>query len=522
MNPIRAIAIPVLVLLLSGYCPDVNARSNDQDIDSLIVQLKSAGRNWNTIADQLIEIGEPAVLPLIGVLQDTTLSQWTRRITAMTLNDIHSPTYVEPALQLLLDRDENTGLRNQVTNGLKGYDVSHASEELWQIYHEEENDFFRLNIAAILITSDPNLAYQAYEELYVSSDGYCRQQSLKNMILLKPHRSIDLYVEALQTDDWMTANLAMDSLVRMENFSSGRIIRLFHKPDTPEIVRWRIVHVLRLRPEKNHLDLHVGALSDPGWLVQNEAALALTGLPADKVLPEMRYLEQSDDHGLVRLAGWVISQFKEEPSEELAAMQPYDGYPWLDNKRDIENLLMDKCVDTISFRKGEVVADIGAGNGYLEAMLSMVHEDLTFYIQDINPEVCNPNSVQEVIDFYEDINGRPFTSRFTVVNGTDDHTNLPEQYFDKILMLWTFQYLKHPCEFMTVVRNNLKKDGLLYVINPDLDREYGKLLSVEFGWNGSTIDREIADIIQCGFELVSLARNYDSIEQPYIMVFRKK
>ena len=56
----------------------------------------------------------------------------------MTLNDIHSPTYIEPALQLLLDRNETLELRNHVTNGLKGHDLSHASEELWKIFQEEE------------------------------------------------------------------------------------------------------------------------------------------------------------------------------------------------------------------------------------------------------------------------------------------------------------------------------------------------------------------------------------------------
>jgi hypothetical protein len=440
----------------------------------------------------------------------------------MTLNDIHSPTYVEPALQLLLNKGEDPVLRNQVTNGLKGYNLSGEADELWQVFREVNRDMYKLNIAAILKTSDPLLAERAYEELYYNSDGYCRQQSLKNLIQLKPQRSIELYLEALRGEDWMTANLAMDSLAVARNLSSGRLIRMYHKTDTPEVVRWRIIHVLGKRPEHIHLDLFVEALSDPGWLVQNEAALILTKMPSENVLPEMRYLEQSEDQEIIHRAGWVISQLEEEPNQELAAMQPFDGYPLLKDMKEIKQLLQDKCVDTISFKKGEVVADVGAGNGYLEAMLSLFHEDLTLYIQDINPDVCNEVNVQEVVEYYENVHGSTFNNEFIVVNGTDTDTNLPDQLFDKILMLWTYQYLKHPCELMTVIRNNLKNDGLLYVINPDLEYEYGKLLSVEFGWNGSTIDREVSEIIQCGFELVSFARNYSAFEQPYIMVFKKK
>lgn len=519
MKVITIMAVAISTLWIN---PRIFAQEQRQDIDSLIVLFQSAGRNWNTLADQFITIGEPSVLPLIGLLQDTSQSQWTRRITAMTLNDIHSTTYIEPALQLLMDRNEDPTLRNQVTNGLKGHNLSHVADELWMIYEEEENAFFRLNIAEILKTSDTELAYQAYEELYIGTNGYTKQQALRNLLRLRPQASVDLYLSALQTDDWMTANLAMDSLVATSHLTPGRIIRLYHRADTPEIVRWRIIHILGQSPEMNYLNLHLEALSDPGWLVHNEAALALTRMPPDRVLPELRYLEQSGDADLVRRAAWVISQFENAPSQELASMQPFDGYPLLDDMEEIRELLRDKCVDTISFNEGEVIADIGAGNGYLEAMLSMFHDDLIFYIQDINPEVCNPANVQEVVEFYQEVHGLTFTNDFVVVNGTDTDSNLPDQMFDKILMLWTYQYLKNPDEFITGLRQKLKIGGLLYMINPDQDYEYGRLLSMEFGWNGSTVEKQIADIIDCGFELLDIARNHNDGEQPYIMVFRKK
>jgi len=519
MKVIKILSIVVTTLWMS---PQGFSQEEQHEVDSLIVLFKSAGRNWNILADRFIRIGEPAVLPLISVLQDSSQTQWTRRIAAMTLNDIHSPTYIDPAFQMLMNRSETLQLRNQVTNGLKGHDLSHASDELWKIYQEEEDEYFRLNIAGILNTSDLFLAYQAYEELYISSEGYIKQQALKNLVRLRPHESADLYISALQADDWMTSNLAIDSLVATSHFPSGRIIRLYHRGATSEIVRWRIIHIIGLRPERNHMNLLLEALSDPGWLVHNEAALVLSRMPPEQVLPELRYLEQSGDPDLVSRAGWVISQFEEESSRELASMQPFDGYPMLDDIAEIKEVLKGKCVDTISFRKGEIIADIGAGNGYLEAMLSLFHDDLTFYIQDIDPAVCNPNSLQEVVNFYEKVNGRPFTNRFISVIGTDTETNLPDQVFDKILMLWTYQYLKNPSEIILDVRSKLKKDGLFYVINPDQEYEYGKLLSMEYGWNMATVEKEISDIIDFGFELVGISRNYDDDEQPYFMVFKKK
>src|SRR4030066_972042 len=71
------------------------------------------------------------------------------------------------------------------------------------------------------------------------------------------------------------------------------------------------------------------------------------------------------------------------------SMQPYDGYPLLSSKEEVQEHLKGRCIDTIRFKPGETVADIGAGNGYIEAMLSIFHDSLTFYIQDIDSTVCN-------------------------------------------------------------------------------------------------------------------------------------
>ncbi len=204
------------------------------------------------------------------------------------------------------------------------------------------------------------------------------------------------------------------------------------------------------------------------------------------------------------------------------SMQPVYGYPLLSNNEEIKQLLKDKCVDTIKFRKGETIADIGAGNGYLEAMLSIYNDSLTFYIQDIDTSVCNQKAINEVVDFYQKVNARPFTNKFIVVNGTDTETNLPDNAFDKILMLWTYSYLKAPREFIIDVRKKLKEEGLFYVINPNVDYEYGKTLSLKYGWNVSSIEKEISDIIDCGFELIRISRNYNDPELPFIMVFKKK
>jgi len=198
------------------------------------------------------------------------------------------------------------------------------------------------------------------------------------------------------------------------------------------------------------------------------------------------------------------------PDEPLS-MQPFDAYPLLSNLEEIQGTLKYKCVDTIDFKKGQVIADIGAGNGYLEAMLSMFHDSLTFYIQDIDSTICNQAAFDEVLDFYQEVNGKAFTNKFIIINGTDAETNLPDKSCDKILMLWTYSYLKEPKVFIKTVWDNLKDDGLFYVINPQQEEdEYTQSLRQKYGWNASPLEKQISDIINCGFQLVKISRNYDS------------
>jgi SAM-dependent methyltransferase len=205
------------------------------------------------------------------------------------------------------------------------------------------------------------------------------------------------------------------------------------------------------------------------------------------------------------------------------AMQPDGGYSLLKDSVLIKQFLVSRCVDLMHFDNGDVIADIGAGNGYLEGMLSLSFDSLTFYIQDIDSSICNQPEVDKVLNFYKNLKVKPFYNKFIAVTGTDSTTNLPDNACDKILMLNTYQYLKEPKKFIQDVKRKLKNDGLFYVVNPqrekydDIDSQRKK-----YGWNASPLETEITEIINCGFELIELSRHYGIQGNPYLMVFKKK
>jgi SAM-dependent methyltransferase len=218
-----------------------------------------------------------------------------------------------------------------------------------------------------------------------------------------------------------------------------------------------------------------------------------------------------------------ILHCKNPPREN--SMQPFAGYPLLAKTDSIKQKLASSCLDTINFKNGEIIADIGAGNGYLEGMLSLFFDSLTFYIQDIDTSICNQSAVNKVADFYKNLKKEPFNNKFIAINGTDSTTNLPDNICDKILMLNTYQYIKKPKAFIQDVKKKLKNVGFFYVINPqygdydDLDRQ-----RKEYGWNASPLETEISDIISCGFELTKISRKITDgkFYDPYMMIFKKR
>ena len=300
MNNMKFINKLAVLVIVNVSLNAASAQDNQSRIDSLVSLLKTAGREWNDYSIPLIEIGEPAVPVLVKAVRDRSLSQWNRRITAMTLNDIHSPQWVKPALEILFDRNEDPELRNHVTAGLKGFDLSDARYDLWEVYEEVSYEMRKLNLAGLLMDADTAMAYRAFYELYNNSSGYVQQRALLHLVEIRPEESTSWFLKSVQLDDWMTANLAMDSLV----------ISVYNAPGTGEKVKWRIVYIFSHRHEPESLSLLVKALQDESWLVHTEAAVGLCSFDPGQVIPEMKALKNDARIYVRNNTRWVINRMK--------------------------------------------------------------------------------------------------------------------------------------------------------------------------------------------------------------------
>jgi ubiquinone/menaquinone biosynthesis C-methylase UbiE len=120
------------------------------------------------------------------------------------------------------------------------------------------------------------------------------------------------------------------------------------------------------------------------------------------------------------------------------------------------------------------VASIGCGGGLWEVMLSFDFENVNFHLQDINPDLLNQNELKQTISYFEKLYSKPNNCNFKIVIGEPKSTNLPHNFFDKVLLINSFHEFEFPELMLVECKNILKPEGQL-IIEEQLAEYTGEL-----------------------------------------------
>ncbi len=153
----------------------------------------------------------------------------------------------------------------------------------------------------------------------------------------------------------------------------------------------------------------------------------------------------------------------------------------------------------MDLQKGQIVASIGAKNGWFEAAASIYHDSLTFYLEDIDAECLNKPNVEATIALYAKIKKQPIRNRFDMVVGTDSTTKLPTQLFDRVLLNNTYHHFSKKVQMMADVKRIIKSDGFLYVFEPIILEKQVKFFKCAYYTSEKTL---ISEIEKAGFLFV--------------------
>ncbi|HUF61032.1 MAG TPA: class I SAM-dependent methyltransferase [Verrucomicrobiales bacterium] len=128
---------------------------------------------------------------------------------------------------------------------------------------------------------------------------------------------------------------------------------------------------------------------------------------------------------------------------------------WLERRSREREEEPDKLVEALDLAPGAVVADIGAGSGYISFRIAERTPEGRVYAVDIQ---------EEMLEFLEKRIEETGLSQVVPVLGTIEDTKLPEGEVDAAILVDAYHEFSHPYEIMTSVVRALKKGGRVYLV----------------------------------------------------------
>jgi ubiquinone/menaquinone biosynthesis C-methylase UbiE len=161
--------------------------------------------------------------------------------------------------------------------------------------------------------------------------------------------------------------------------------------------------------------------------------------------------------GIAQQAGVAVpSDVHPVSGRRFAQVMSAAGAAWLDRPERIEEEQPDRALDVLKIAKGAVVADVGAGSGYMTAKLaSRVGPVGKVYAVDIQPEMLRLLGLR--LKQQNIVNVVP-------VQGEVNDPRLPADTLDLELMVDVYHEFSEPQTMLRHLRAALKPDGRLVLL----------------------------------------------------------
>ncbi len=135
---------------------------------------------------------------------------------------------------------------------------------------------------------------------------------------------------------------------------------------------------------------------------------------------------------------------------EISQVMGHQGAMWLERPTRESQEQPSKIVQALDLKDTDVVADIGAGTGYMSFRIAPKVSDGKVFAVDIQPEML------DIIDFYKK---RTKINNVEPVLATVTNPNLPSKSVDLALMVDAYHEFEYPKEVMEGVVKSLKPGG---------------------------------------------------------------
>ena len=191
---------------------------------------------------------------------------------------------------------------------------------------------------------------------------------------------------------------------------------------------------------------------------------------------------------------------------QIAPVMSAAGAGWLDRTERESEEAPDKALDLLSIKHGMVVADVGAGTGYMSLrMAHRVGPTGKVYANDIQ---------QKMLDKLQANSEREKLTNVETVLGTDTDPKLPAGQMDLVLLVDVYHEFSHPQAMLDHIRQSLKPDGRLVLLEY---RKEDPKIPIRFEHKMSVAEAK-TEIEAEGYRLDEVI---EKLPRQHILIFRK-
>jgi hypothetical protein len=191
-----------------------------EKVDELIGKLGQG--DWQNAIDALVQIGEPAVEPLIHTLQDKSIKTWIVHSRAVNaLAKIGSQRAVEAVIESLEDAGLNPYVRGSAARSLGQIKAENAAGSLINAL-KDESWIVRLNAREALLQIGEPVIVQLIAALK-DENSLARRQAAWVLGRTKSQKAVEPLIEVLADGDWMVSD---EAAVALTKINSEKVIEL--------------------------------------------------------------------------------------------------------------------------------------------------------------------------------------------------------------------------------------------------------------------------------------------------------
>ena len=140
---------------------------------------------------------------------------------------------------------------------------------------------------------------------------------------------------------------------------------------------------------------------------------------------------------------------------EIAQVMGYQGSEWLERKDRAQEEQPEVLVEALGLKPTDVVADIGAGTGYISLKIASKVTQGKVLAVDVQPEM---------IKMLGDRISQAHLTNITPILGAEKDPNLPPNSIDLAIFVDAYHELAYPREVMTAVAKALKPNGRIALV----------------------------------------------------------